>query len=104
MLGFVHPCFIHKCLIAKIFLFCIYFCIKVINMFFFLLADLLGDLLKQKPRETDGVESVIVVDGVPQVGPERLEKLTTVINKIFSKFGTIVNEYYPTNENGQTKG
>ena len=73
-------------------------------MFFFLLADLLGDLLKQKPRETDGVESVIVVDGVPQVGPERLEKLTTVINKIFSKFGTIVNEYYPTNENGQTKG
>jgi len=45
-----------------------------------------------------------VVDGVPQVGPERLEKLTTVINKIFSKFGTIVNEYYPTNENGQTKG
>lgn len=69
-----------------------------------LLAELLGDLLKQKPRETDGVESVIVVDGVPQVGPERLEKLTTVINKIFSKFGTIVNEYYPTNENGQTKG
>jgi translation initiation factor 3 subunit B len=69
-----------------------------------LLADLLGDLLKQKPRETDGVESVIVVDGVPQVGPERLEKLTTVINKIFSKFGSIVNEYYPTNENGQTKG
>ncbi|KDR10090.1 eukaryotic translation initiation factor 3 subunit B [Zootermopsis nevadensis] len=66
--------------------------------------ELLGDLLKQKPRETDGVESVIVVDGVPQVGPERLEKLTTVINKIFSKFGTIVNEYYPTNENGQTKG
>lgn len=71
---------------------------------FSLLVDLLGDLLKQKPRETDGVESVIVVDGVPQVGPERLEKLTTVINKIFSKFGTIVNEYYPTNENGQTKG
>jgi translation initiation factor 3 subunit B len=71
---------------------------------FSLLAELLGDLLKQKPRETDGVESVIVVDGVPQVGPERLEKLTTVINKIFSKFGTIVNEYYPTNENGHTKG
>ena len=73
-------------------------------MWFLLLADLLGDLLKQKPRETDGVESVIVVDGVPQVGPERIEKLTTVINKIFSKFGTIVNDYYPTNENGQTKG
>lgn len=73
-------------------------------IFFSTLAELLGDILKQKPRETDGVESVIVVDGVPQVGPERLEKLTTVINKIFSKFGTIVNEYYPTNENGVTKG
>ena len=60
--------------------------------------------MKQKPRETDGVESVIVVDGVPQVGPERLEKLTSVINKTFSKFGTIVNEYYPTNEKGHTKG
>ncbi|XP_069695662.1 eukaryotic translation initiation factor 3 subunit B [Periplaneta americana] len=66
--------------------------------------ELLGDLLKQKPKETDGVESVIVVDGVPQVGPERLEKLTTVVNKIFSKFGTIVNEYYPRNEDGHTKG
>ncbi|PSN32301.1 Eukaryotic translation initiation factor 3 subunit B [Blattella germanica] len=66
--------------------------------------ELLGDLMKQKPHETDGVESVIVVDGVPQVGPERLEKLTSVVNKIFSKFGTIINEYYPTNENGHTKG
>jgi translation initiation factor 3 subunit B len=73
-------------------------------MMFSMLAELLGDLLKQKPRETDGVESVIVVDGVPQVGPDRLEKLITVINKIFSKFGTIVSDYYPKNENGQTKG
>lgn len=71
---------------------------------FFVFAELLGDILRQKPKETDGVESVIVVDGVPQVGPERLEKLQSVINKIFSKFGTIVNEYYPKNENGQTKG
>lgn len=60
--------------------------------------------MRQKPKETDGVESVIVVDGVPQVGPERLEKLQSVINKIFGKFGSIVNEYYPKNENGQTKG
>ncbi|XP_067006456.1 eukaryotic translation initiation factor 3 subunit B [Anabrus simplex] len=66
--------------------------------------DLLGDLLKQKPRESDGVESVVVVDGVPQVGPERIEKLSSVINKIFSKFGPIVNEYYPKNEQGHTKG
>lgn len=60
--------------------------------------------MKQKPKETDGVESVIVVDGVPQIGPERLEKLQSVINKIFCKFGNIVNSYYPTNEKGHTKG
>lgn len=60
--------------------------------------------MKQKPKETDGVESVIVVDGVPQVGPDRLEKLQSVINKIFSKFGSIVNTHYPTNEKGHTKG
>ncbi|KAI4456592.1 eukaryotic translation initiation factor 3 eif3 -related [Holotrichia oblita] len=66
--------------------------------------DLLGDLLRDKPKETDGVESVIVVDGVPQVGPDRIEKLKSVINKIFGKFGNIINEYYPLNENSHTKG
>ncbi|XP_049801435.1 eukaryotic translation initiation factor 3 subunit B [Schistocerca nitens] len=66
--------------------------------------ELLGDLLMQKPRETDGVESVVVVDGVPQVGPERFEKLSSVINKLFSKVGVIVNEYYPKTEDGTTKG
>ncbi|XP_012256916.2 eukaryotic translation initiation factor 3 subunit B [Athalia rosae] len=66
--------------------------------------ELLGELIKQKPSETDGVEAVIVVDGVPQVGPERLEKLQSVINKIYRKFGDIVNEWYPKNEDGLIKG
>lgn len=67
-------------------------------------TELLGDLLKSKPKETDGVESVIVVDGVPQIGANRIEKLKIVINKIFAKFGNIVNEFYPVNEKGETKG
>ncbi|XP_026498953.1 eukaryotic translation initiation factor 3 subunit B [Vanessa tameamea] len=66
--------------------------------------ELLADLLEQKPKESDGYENVIIVDGCPQVGPERLEKLQSVINKIFSKFGKIVNEYYPTTETGVTTG
>ncbi|XP_022916971.1 eukaryotic translation initiation factor 3 subunit B [Onthophagus taurus] len=66
--------------------------------------DLLGDLLKEKPKETDGVESVIVVDGVPQVGPDRIEKLKSVIAKIFGKFGNIINDHYPLDEAGRTKG
>lgn len=45
-----------------------------------------------------------MVDGVPQVGPDRLDKLKSVINKIFSKFGNIINDYYPISENGHTKG
>lgn len=68
------------------------------------ISELLGDILKQKPKETDGVESVIVVDGVPQVGPNRIEKLKSVLNKIFVKFGNIVNEFYPVNAEGHTKG
>uniref|UniRef100_A0A646QC55 Eukaryotic translation initiation factor 3 subunit B n=1 Tax=Hemiscolopendra marginata TaxID=943146 RepID=A0A646QC55_9MYRI len=65
--------------------------------------ELLGDLLKQRPKETDGVDSIIVVDGIPQVGPDRLEKLQAIVRKIYSKFGKVVSEIYPM-ENGQTKG
>ncbi|CAD6204988.1 GSCOCG00003087001-RA-CDS [Cotesia congregata] len=66
--------------------------------------DLLPDILAQKPSETDGVESVIVVDGTPQVEPERLEKFNTLTNKVFGKFGTIVNRFYPKNDKEITKG
>lgn len=62
------------------------------------------DLIEQKPKETDGVESIIIVDGAPQVEPERLAKLDTVINKVFGKFGNVVNIHYPKHENGTTKG
>lgn len=47
------------------------------------------------------MENVIVVDGLPQVGPDRLPKLQTVINKIFGKFGTITNSFYPTKPNSE---
>lgn len=66
-------------------------------------TELLGDVLKDRPQEADGIDSVIVVDNVPQVGPDRLEKLKNVIHKIFSKFGKITNDYYPE-EDGKTKG
>ena len=68
-------------------------CAHLSNVRLFLCTDLLGDVLVSKAKETNRVESVIVVDGVPQVGP----------NKIFSKVGSIVGEHYPCIENGQTK-
>lgn len=66
--------------------------------------ELMGDVLKTRPRATDGVDSVIVVDGVPSVGTDRLEKLKNVIRKAFSKFGKLTNEHYPLDEEGKTKG
>uniref|UniRef100_A0A8C6XSN0 Eukaryotic translation initiation factor 3 subunit B n=1 Tax=Naja naja TaxID=35670 RepID=A0A8C6XSN0_NAJNA len=66
-------------------------------------TELLGDILQELPQEADGIDSVIVVDNVPQVGPDRLEKLKNVIHKFFSKFGKITNEFYPEAD-GQTKG
>lgn len=66
--------------------------------------DLLGDVLQRKPKVSDGVDTVIIVDGVPQVNPERFDKLKVVITKIFAQFGKIINDYYPKTENGHTKG
>lgn len=71
---------------------------------FFCITELLGDILDQKPSETDGVESVIVIDGVPEVESERFEKLQSVIHKIYGKYGTIVNTCIPQNASGFTKG
>ncbi len=46
---------------------------------------LMPDLLRQKPKESDGMDSVIVVDGIPSVSAERLDKLKGVVRKIYSK-------------------
>ena len=67
-------------------------------------ADLMPDLMQQRPKESDGVDSVIVVDGIPVVGSERVEKLKSVIRKVFSKLGNVVNEHYPLDDDNKTKG
>lgn len=66
--------------------------------------ELLGDVLNTKPKELDGLENIIVVDRVPQVGPDRLEKLKTVIHKLFSKAGDIVKDHYALDDKGITQG
>ena len=43
------------------------------------------DLLRQQPKESDGMDSVIVVDGIPGVSAERLDKLKGVVRKIYGK-------------------
>ncbi|XP_045213087.2 eukaryotic translation initiation factor 3 subunit B-like isoform X2 [Mercenaria mercenaria] len=66
--------------------------------------DLLGDLLKNKPKDTDSIDNVIIVDNIPVVGQERLPKLQNVIKKIYEKFGRIVNDFYPMGSDEKTKG
>ncbi|RWS22359.1 Eukaryotic translation initiation factor 3 subunit B-like protein, partial [Leptotrombidium deliense] len=65
---------------------------------------LVPELLRKKPKEHDSFDSLVVVDRVPQVGSDRFPKLKTVMNKLFSKFGAIKNEYYAFDESGNTKG
>uniref|UniRef100_A0A4W3JH05 Eukaryotic translation initiation factor 3 subunit B n=1 Tax=Callorhinchus milii TaxID=7868 RepID=A0A4W3JH05_CALMI len=77
--------------------------VTLVIFFSFVFIELLGDILKDQPLEADGIDSVIVVDNVPEVGPDRVEKLRNVIQKIFSKFGKITNEFYPEAD-GKTKG
>lgn len=71
---------------------------------FDLFLELLGDLLRQRPSETDGVENVVIVDNIPKVDPSRQEKLKTVVHKLFSSCGEITNVFYPLDEEGNTKG
>lgn len=72
--------------------------------YLYLFLELLGDILCEKPEPVDGVDSLIVVHGCPQVGPDRFGKLKNVVSKLYGKFGNIVNEHYPLDENGFTKG
>ena len=62
------------------------------------------EIMKMQPKESDGVDSVIVIDNVPQVEGARVEKLKNVIRKIYSKFGKLMNEHYPVDDEGKTKG
>ena len=77
--------------------------ITFIQTVIFMCSELLGDVLAKRPVKEDGIDTLIVVDNVPIVGQDRLEKLKNVIRKVFSKFGKIVNEFYPE-EDGKTKG
>jgi len=66
--------------------------------------ELMPEIMKMQPKESDGVDSVIVIDNVPQVEGARVEKLKNVIRKIYSKFGKLMNEHYPVDDEGKTKG
>ncbi|CAG0914165.1 unnamed protein product [Notodromas monacha] len=67
-------------------------------------SELLGDLLRKRPSETSGVETLVAVDGIPVVDATRLPKLQGVINNYFSSCGPVANLHFPKDEAGKTKG
>lgn len=67
--------------------------------------DLLDDILREKPLENTQFDNIIVVDNAPKVGPEKLIKFKSLVQKkIFGKFGKIITEYYPIGDDEQFKG
>ena len=67
--------------------------------------ELIGDVLREKPGEAELVEeAVVIVDGIPVVGEERLARLKTVLNKVFQKFGEVRLDEYPLDSENQTRG
>merc|ERR1712212_1114331 len=69
--------------------------------------ELLGDILAQKPKESDATQSVVIVDGLPEVGPDRIEKLKSLVKKLFKECGSgtgIISECFPVHSNEKTKG
>ena len=67
-------------------------------------VELLKDLLQERPVEETTLDTVIVVDNAPKVGPDRMAKLKVVLNKVFARFGEIVSQDYPTDDSGVFKG
>jgi translation initiation factor 3 subunit B len=72
--------------------------------FLLLFLALCPDLMAERPQEHEGLNNIIVVDNLPKVDQQKLEKLKAVISKVYSKSGVCRNEYYPLDEEGKTKG
>lgn len=60
--------------------------------------------MQEKPVEETGYQNIIIVDNAPKVGPDRMVKLQGILNKVFGRFGNIVSQDYPVDENGIFKG
>lgn len=66
--------------------------------------ELLGDILAQKPKESDVSHAVVVIDGLPEVPLEKLDKLRNHIRKLFKDcLGGVVSDSFPCHET-KTKG
>jgi len=67
--------------------------------------ELVPDILSQKPKDSDVSQAVVIVDGLPEVGIEKLDKLQNHIKKLFKDCqGGVISANFPVNANNKTKG
>ncbi|KAE9548703.1 hypothetical protein FO519_008085 [Halicephalobus sp. NKZ332] len=57
-----------------------------------------------KPSARVYEECCVLIWGIPSVGPERIEKLKTVLGKLFSLTHPPVSTLFPVDDDGKTKG
>lgn len=72
-------------------------------------SELLGDILQQRPKANDSNDSVVIIDGLPEVGEDRQDKLKKLIIKkqlMDNKLEVVENSYeFPINPSTKmTKG
>lgn len=60
---------------------------------------MLEDVLRAKPNEDESIDAVVVVDGIPKVGQDKLPRLKNVLTTVFSKVGKVLSDYYPEGPN-----
>jgi translation initiation factor 3 subunit B len=62
------------------------------------------EIAAERPQEYESLNNIIVIDNLPKVDQERLKKLKGALAKVYNKYGEYRKEYYPVDEEGNTKG
>lgn len=60
--------------------------------------------LEPAPKFADPLANVVIVDGLPVVLAAKVEKLTTVLRKLFQGVGAVVDLQLTLDESGGTTG
>lgn len=60
--------------------------------------------MAQEPRLDEAHDRIICVDNIPKVGTDKKDKLKSILQKLLTSYGRIVNEHYPESDDGVLKG
>lgn len=60
--------------------------------------------MAQEPRLDEAHDRIICIDQIPKVGTDKKDKLKSILQKLLTSYGRIVNEHYPEGDDGVLKG